>query len=298
MKKTNESLIKKCFFILAFTLLTISLFGQVTLISRDSDDYPEAAFSPECASSPFGSCVITLPPATFGEDYTFYVKLKTHNILLDTIDPYLNNCTGAQIPTIVLNPSDSIMTITIPSSSICRASTTNKEIIATLSIEDDMGTPDSQEFKIPLPRNPIKVAMVLDISGSMSLPTPGDNLDFTPRIDVLKVAVKSFAEKLEELRHPGDSLALSYFTTYVIQPDFPTIQNFIGITKSTYEPDSERTSSIIDTDMVARNPLYMTALGLGLLDGKLKLRGNATDPDSAQKLYWYLLMAYKILTPK
>ena len=298
MKKNNGLLKRKWVLSLILIVLSLNLVAQTPVISRDYNDYPEAAFTTECATSPYSGCVITLPPAKIGINYVFNVKLLTHIVANETIESYTNTCPGAISPSITLFANDSIITVTIPSGSICNASGTDKFISVTVSIEDEMGGPDSQEFQIPLPRNPIKIALVLDVSGSMSLPTPGDNVDFTPRLDVLKVAVKSFAEKFELSRQPGDSLALSYFTTYVIQPGFPTINNFIGITTSTLEPATDRTSSIIETDMATRTPLYMTALGLGLLDGKLKLRGNVTDPNSAQKIVLVSTDGLQNINPK
>lgn len=274
-------------------ILVLILFSGQNICSqnvfeRSSVAYPTAVRTPQCDDTPYlGGCIITLGPATVGSDFIFTVKLKQSGLDSHSASYLSNPCGTSVLPTTSYPGTGLDLTVTVPASMICASDPafTNNYIDVNVSVEQS-GELDDQVFRILLPRKAVKVAMVLDISGSMILPTPGDLVDFTPRWDVLKTAVKTFAEKFETSRLPGDSLALTYFTTYTIQPSFATSHNFIEITTADLLPASDRSSSIIDTDLnlPGRHPLYTTAMGLGLMDGRSKLRNNNAAPDGASKI--------------
>lgn len=276
----------RCILLVLMLFVNPRSYSQ-NVISRAAIDYPTAVRTLQCNTSPYTGCIITLGPATVGSDYIFKAKLKQAGLDSHSAS-FLSNPCGNSVPPTTSYPGTGLdLTVTVPASMICASDPafTNNFIDVTVSV-DQAGELDEQVFRILLPRKAVKVAMVLDISGSMSLPTPGDLVDYTPRWDVLKTAVKTFAEKFETSRLPGDSLALTYFTTYTIQPVFATNHNFIEITTSDLLPASNRSSSIIDTDLnlPGRHPLYTTAMGLGLMDGRSKLRNNNTAPDGANKI--------------
>jgi hypothetical protein len=288
--------VRKVFiFIAALLLFCIAPVNGQDLISRLQADYPQAVLSSECSTAPYGGCTITLPPAVMGSPYLFTVKLL-QPVQNPNVDFLTNPCPGADNLTFTYVPGPPpLINVTIPASRICTATSTSRFIEVQVTVEDAGGGIDTQNFLVPLPRKPVKVALVLDISGSMRLPTPGDLIN-ARRWDVLKVAVNTFMEKFELLRSPFDSVALTYFTTYTIQPSYPTVKNFIEIT-----PHNSPTlsSTIINNDMAPpKDPLYLTAMGLGLLDAKSKLRNNTPSADAANKAVVLFTDGYQNVFPR
>jgi len=291
----------KFVFLILFWLISFSLYSQPFFISRASTDYPESVPTSECSAEPFTNCVIKLLPGQAGTDYVF-------NVVLNTANPFSHEATFVEEPcTCSSNPSTSytannlFLTVTVPGSCICSSDPgyPNNYIDVNVHVDYD-GPMDDQVFRIPLPRNPLRIALVLDISGSMSLPTPGNNVDFTPRWDVLKTAVKTFTEKFEFFRYPFDSLALTYFSTTTEQPVFPTTDGFIEITPENETPATNLSSAIISTDLnlSTRFPHGRTAMGLGLMDGKTKLRDNNITSDGAKKIVLLFTDGFQNVYPK
>jgi len=272
-------------FSLLFLFANSLIVHSQTLISDNPDDHPVGYEDPDDPD------YIRLLPADPGVDYVFVVNLLSDQIVIHSASMNSTPCSNGSSPITsvfyngVPTPPPAL-TITIPGDWICTPTPDIEERYLDVSVEvqDGGGEQDDQFFRIPIARDPVKIAMVLDISGSMSLPTPGDDIDLTPRWDVLKLAVISFIDKLELLRQSGDSLALTYFTTTIIQPAFPTTNNFIDITLPEEEAPKLTSSDSVFNDMDNRHPLNMTSMGQGLLDGKAKLNGNNPDPDGAKKI--------------
>jgi hypothetical protein len=124
-------------------------------------------------------------------------------------------------------------------------------------------------FIIPCSHSAVKIALVLDISGSMG--EHAYNVTDT-RWNVLSAAVLGFTQFFESFNPYGDSGCLTYFTTDTIQPHSPILQGFIPIYPESHTPASEKYSELVKADMAPpRHPLYTTAMGKGLLDAKKKL---------------------------
>ena len=141
---------------------------------------------------------------------------------------------------------------------------------------------ESQQFIIPIIRDTVKIALVLDISGSMAQLVQGTSVT---RIDTLKEAVYGLVSKLEELQQGmGDSLAMTYFSSNVIQPNSPISDGFIAIDNT--DADFNQWSVMkVYNDLNPRTPLQMTAMGEGLLDAKNKL---SLDPSPNLKRIVFL----------
>ncbi|MCU0462163.1 MAG: hypothetical protein MUF36_09140 [Bacteroidales bacterium] len=163
---------------------------------------------------------------------------------------------------------------TITGSCVPNAGATEIRIEVTASYPT---VPDPQDviLIIPISRIPVKVALVLDISGSMG----GNAHNSTEkRWDVLKRAVIGFAQLFEEFPVDGDVGCLTYFTTDTIQPHSPILKGFIPVYPPLHLPESELYSKRIEKDMgPPRGPMNMTAMGKGLKDGKSKLEPGS-DP--------------------
>jgi len=256
--------------LLQIFLVSTNLFSQ-SIISRELTDYPGGSTTLDCATSPYTGCVITLPPAKFGESYLFTIPLKSGIVRSDIsfIFTQITNCSEGAI-----NFSTDGK-VEILSASSCRPEINNFIEIDLEAISSD-GPTDKQKYYLPILRDPVKVVLVLDMSGSMSLPVPGGT---ALRWEVLKNAVVLFVQKLEAFRQDKDSIGATYFSTETTQPGSPINSGFISITSSS---DPIRSSSTILTDMSGKGPTFMTAMGKGLLNSKLKLDNN--NPINARKL--------------
>lgn len=261
-------------FSVIFSLLffsTSTLFSQ-SIISRELADYPGGSTTSTCSTSPYTGCIITLPSAKFGVSYSFTIPLKSGILRSDIsfIFTQITNCSEGSINF----TTDGKVEILAASS--CRPEINNFIEIDLETISSSDGTSDHQKYYLPILRDPIKVVLVLDMSGSMSFPVPGGT---AVRWDVLKNAVVLFAQKLEAFRQEKDSIGATYFSTDITQPGSPINAGFISITT---DSDPARSSSTIQTDMSGKGPTFMTAMGKGLLNAKLKLQNN--DPINARKL--------------
>lgn len=264
----------KCLFFLLF-ILTISANAQI--ISRSPGDYPGGEVPPICGTNPSDpTCIIILPPSLPGVDYHFQIPLisEPRSNCLFTIIQTTPCESGSPIPNSTAGDID------MPATSRCKPLGVNNyieiEVNLNVILGPNVGQSDVIKYRLPVLRDPVKVALVLDISGSMGWVIPGGT---DIRWNVLKNAVELFVKKLEISQQDGDSIALSYFTTNLVTPNPPLNIGFIDITDENANPS---TTDTITKDMNSRGPLSSTAMGKGLLDGKNKLDNN--DPIGARKI--------------
>ena len=256
----------KFLFFLFFFISTLNVHAQI--ISRDGDKYlPDGEVPTICETNPSdANCIIILPPSLPGIDYHFQIPLINEADRPSCIFTIIQTTTcesGSPIPNSTSGDID------MPAASRCIPDGDNNYLEIEVMVIKGAEPPDNQKYRLPILRNPVKVALVLDISGSMGWVIPGGT---DIRWNVLKKALELFTTKLEISQQPGDSISLTYFTHYIIDPNLPIGNGFIEITTDETNPSS--TDTIIK-DINGRNPLYATAMGLGLLDGKGKLGNNA-----------------------
>ncbi|HSH52974.1 MAG TPA: VWA domain-containing protein [Bacteroidales bacterium] len=270
MKLKPKSRISKYVFLLILAMAFV-LQLKAQMISQNSVDYPPGTTFSTC---PGGSCVISLPSARFNQQYEFIVPISITPPYTFFISNVNGSCTEIDSNHILDNTDNTIHLLVTER---CPYPQSNF-ISFTLNVTKGAST-EQQQFIIPLVRDSIKLVMVLDISGSMVLPVHSGT---GTRIDALKDAVNSFVPKLEEFQQDmGDSLAMTYFSSTVIQPDLPISDNFIVIDNT--DTDFNNWSVIkVYNDLDARIPLQMTAMGEGLLDAKNKL--TADDSPNLKRL--------------
>jgi chitodextrinase len=290
----------KIILLLLFFIAHFNVYAE-KIISRELADYPGGEVPGICATDYTDpTCVIILPPSLPGLDYNFQIPLGSG---LGYLNESIGNCLFTIIQTTPCEsgnmiPDDPGGNINMPAATRCKPLGANNylEIEVNVNIISGVnaGQSDNQKYRLPIYRDPVKVALVLDISGSMGWPIPGGT---EIRWNVLKDAVELFVEKLEIEQQVGDEIALTYFTTYVIQPNSPIGSNFIEITPDETLPISDRSYSIIKADMEPpRDPLYATAMGLGMLDGKSKLGNN--DPSTVRKIALLFTDGLQNVNPK
>ncbi|HCT29473.1 MAG TPA: hypothetical protein DIW31_01785 [Bacteroidales bacterium] len=253
-----------------FLFFNISNLYSQQIISRDITDYPYGSVSLQCATSPYTGCVITLPPAKYGESYSFTIPISP-SVLRSDVNFNFSQKNACYEGSIYFSSNGRIE---IGSTSSCRPDG-NSFIEINLKAQSGDLT-DSIKYYLPIDREPVKIVLALDVSGSMALPVQGGT---TPRWEILKNSVDLFTQKLEAFRQNGDLIGLTYFSSEVIQPSSPINSDFIEITS---ESSPIRSSSIIHSDMVVKVPSSGTAMGKGLLDAKQKLGDN--NSIDAQKL--------------
>lgn len=259
------------FFLSLLTFFSTSLYSQI--ISREAGDYVGGNLSVECATpAPHTGCVITLPPAKYGESYSFQIPILSSLNRADISFNFTQN-TNCSEGALSFTTDGKVEMLSVSS---CRPETNNFIEILLDANSSDGSLEDHQIFLLPILRDPVKVVLVLDMSGSMSLPVPGGT---EVRWQVLKNAVDLFVQKFEAFKQDKDSIGVTYFSTILTQPNSPMGSGFIGITSET---DPVRSSTTIDNDMSLRGPTFCTAMGKGLLDAKLKLKDN--NPIGARKL--------------
>jgi len=245
-------------------LLLLIFFNAVvkSQIIRDPLKYPGGEVPPICATDPTdASCIIILPPSLPGVDYHFQIPLDDEaerpNCLF-TIIQTTPCASGSPVPNSASGDID------MPAAARCKPLGVNNylEIEVNLNIISgpNVGQSDIQKYRLPILRDPVKVALVLDISGSMGWVIPGGT---DIRWNVLKKAVELFVEKLEISQQSGDQIALTYFTTNLVTPNAPLDAGFIDITPDETLPIEDRSYSIIKSEMdPPRGPLAATAMGL------------------------------------
>ncbi len=247
---------------IVFQLINISNLYSQQIISRDIVDYSGGSVSMQCSTSPYTGCVITLPPARYGESYSFTVPVQPNILRSDFnfVFSQKNSCAEGLIS------FSSNGVIEIESASSCKPQNNNFIEIDVKAVGTDLT--DSIKYLLPILREPIKMVLVLDLSGSMALPVSGGTLS---RWDVLKNSVDLFNQKLEVFKQQGDLIGMTYFSTEIVQPNTPISDGFIDISSET---DLIRSSQIIHTDMASKGPSSLTAMGKGLLNAKQKLDNN------------------------
>jgi len=248
------------------TLLIISFFssnGLAQMISQTTG-YPDGTTFSSC---PGTSCVISLPPARFNQNYPITIPITapitTHTFSISNVNGSCLEITDNHTLTNVNNVIDFKVT------ERCDPGVSNS-LSFILNVDDGINPVEQQEFIIPIIRDSVKLVLALDISGSMILPVQGGT---GTRIDALKEAVYALVFKLEELKQGlGDSLSLTYFSSTVIDPLIPISEGFIVI-------DNDPTQwswNEVYTDLDPRTPMQMTAMGEGLLHAKNKLKSDPT----------------------
>ncbi|MGM0407655.1 MAG: vWA domain-containing protein [Bacteroidota bacterium] len=256
--KPKWQISKYVFLLILATTCVFQLKAQ--MISQNPADYPAGTTFSSC---PGGSCVISLPPARFNQQYEFIVPINITPPFTFSISNVNGSCTEIDNNHTLANTDD---TINLLVTERCPYPQSNS-ISFTLNATKE-GSTEQQQFIIPLIRDSIKLVMVLDISGSMALPVQSGT---GSRIDALKDAVNSFVPKLEEFQQDmGDSLAMTYFSSTVIQPNPPISDNFIVIDNTDIDFNNWSVIKVYN-DLDPRTPLQMTAMGEGLLDAKNKL---------------------------
>lgn len=102
-------------------------------------------------------------------------------------------------------------------------------------------------------RDPVDVALVLDLSGSMLSPACAA---CDPKLDVLQDAVEIFVQLWKELDVPGDRMAVNYFRT--------AIQKFMPGGVELFPFDTNADAVIADVHAQTSVPTDLTAMGGGI----------------------------------
>lgn len=273
MKNSNERYLTKdipislrVLFLLLLIVISIHLKSQ-NIISRTASDYPGGSLNSSCSSSPYTGCVITLPPAKYGESYTFTIPLKTGitRSAISFIFTQVSNCSEGSIS---FTADGKVEMISVSS---CFPESSNFIEIDLETINGSDGTSDRQKFHLPILRNPIKVVLVLDISSKMSLPVPGGT---DTRWNILKKTVTLFAKKFEKYYQEEDSISIIYYAKDTVMPDSPIGSEFIAITPENHLPTNLKSSEIIQSDLLNQTLKDSSAVGKALLLAKSKLENS------------------------
>ena len=263
------------FFITTVIFIGLYATGSAQLIDRTLSNYPTGTTSDVDCSS--GSCEIKLPAIKLNE-----TKMFTIPLLVSPDNVFTSDETGNYdevTDNFTISNSGNEVTIQVTDKHASGSS-----IFSFILHVQKSGLPDDeQQYHVPILRDRAKIALVLDISGSMILNVQGTT---ESRIDELKYAVNQLIPKLETFKQGGDSLALTYFSSTPIPPEvtyFP--KDFILIEDTS--PDYNNWSSVrVYYDLDSRIPLQMTALGEGLLDAKNKLILD-TEPNVRKMVFLF-----------
>ncbi len=256
----------KALFFVYFILIVTNLFSQ-QIISRDVIDYPNGSISNNCSAP---GCIIVLPPIKYGQSYSFTVPTLP-NVSRSDVNFNFNKKNTCLEGSINFTPDGRIEVESINS---CKPGNKNFIEIKVKAVSGNLT--DSIDYLLPILREPLKVVLALDISGSMMLPVLGGT---EKRWEVLKNSVDLFTQKLEVFKQDGDQIGLTYFSTDALQPKSPISSEFIEISSETA---TTRSSSTIHADMAGIAPNSKTAMGKGLLNVKKKLGDN--NPIDARKI--------------
>lgn len=253
----------KVIFLLLFLVVSSNSKSQ-NIISRTASDYPEGSLNSSCLSSPYTGCVITLPPAKYGESYTFTIPLKTGitRSAISFIFTQISNCSEGSIGF----TSDG--KVEMISASSCFPEISNFIEIDLETINNGDGSSDRQKFQLPILRNPIKVVLVLDISSKMSLQVPGGT---DTRWSVLKKSATLFVKEFEKYHQEEDSISVVYYAKDIVTPNPPIGDDFIAITPENHLPTNLKSSEIIQSDLLSQTLKDSSAMGKALLLAKSKL---------------------------
>ncbi|MCK5028385.1 MAG: Ig-like domain-containing protein [Bacteroidales bacterium] len=257
--------------IICAVFFNINLSAQ-NIISRDPLDYPDGDVPEICGTDPADpGCIITLPPALPEQDYYFQIPLisEPRSNCLFTIIQSTPCESGTPIPNSANGDLD------MPAATRCNPLGGNSyleiEVNVNIIAGPNLGQTDIQKYILPVYRNPIKVVLVLDISGSMGLIVSGGT---DTRWNVLKKSVNLFTEEFEKYYQEGDSISVIYYSEDTIMPDSPIDSNFIAITPEDFTPTNLKSSEIINADMLNRTLQDSAAMGNALLLAKAKLQNT------------------------
>ncbi|MBU8891426.1 MAG: hypothetical protein KOO66_01505 [Bacteroidales bacterium] len=255
------------------SFISLNVKGQIIDLSNpDFIDVPGI-----CNTDPTDTdCVITLPAYEYGNTYSFEIPVMavlTRSLTNFTVDNIVFPCAFVVPFSSLSITTNGLLTLNMDSLCSLKLLNNDYEVTFDLNVAYDPTNldpanepaPESFKYKIIIGRHPVKVALVLDISGSMSITTSeGDR-----RWDVLQNCVNLFTRELENFRNEdNDSICVTYFTNSILDPASPLDPNINLITSNTASP---RVSELIYNDIGGRDPLYSTAMGNGLLNGKSKL---------------------------
>jgi hypothetical protein len=218
---------------------------------------------------PLCNCVINLPDIDPATGWTF--TIDPTGVLAMAVDQVNISLTSGDCPTpmIVINDGTPTASIAFPASPCAALTSGPIEFTVTAAINDPP-TDDCVTYRVNYAsvRDPVKIVLVLDISGSMW----GDVYSTSPtplsRWQVLNNAVNSFLTKVEEYDADSDLVGLTYFTTDIVPSNAPLGDNMIS---------SVGSQSQVQTDLTGRDPLNLTAMGKGLSKGKQIIGGNTDD---------------------
>ena len=251
---------------LALFLFVIFTTSYAQMISQNPADYPvETTFS----NCPGGSCVITLPSAKINQNYEITIPITISPPYTFSISNVIGSCSEIDNNHILTNTDNTIslyVTATCPLPQI-------SSISFTLNVLKGVDA-EQQSFTIPVIRDSLKVALAIDLSEDMA-EILGEGPD--TKLDLVKTGVNDLVTKLEEYQQGfGDSLAMSYFSTNVIQPNPPISDGYIVI-DNTDEDFNNWSSMKVYNDFNPRVPLSKSALGEGLLNAKSKIEMDPSD---------------------
>jgi len=258
--------------VLRFLIITIILSGfyvsgAAQMIDRTNGYATGTIFNGSC---PGVGCEITLPPLKLEEQRIFDIPLLVpgpDNVTITNITATCSEILNNYTLTNVANQ------ITVKVDEKCSSGNSTLSFIVNVTKSGEV--PDNQQYHIPIIRDRAKIALVLDISGSMSLNVLGTT---ETRIDELKGAVNLLMPKLELFKGSNDSLAMTYFSSNVIQPEATYFPNDFVWIDDTDADFNNWSSARVYYDLDVRTPLQMTALGDGLRDAKNKLdKDNGSD---------------------
>lgn len=273
-KKQKELL---SIFLLFFFFIIFSYNSEAQFISRDCSSlgpYPAGTTCSSCSQTDADdmcNCIITLADIDPTMGFTLSID-QVHNVLNQavsnvSISIMSTSCTHSSI---IINDGTPTGSIVFPANPDASIADCVIEFTVTAS-ESDPPTDDCVKYKVQYQSqaDPIKLVLVLDISGSMYSPVYSPSGTGLSRWEVLNNAVNAFMTKLEIIDKPGDLIGLTYFTTTVVESNDPSLgDNMIS---------SDGSQAIIQTDLAGRHPLNMTAMGLGLQKGNFIIDNNSTN---------------------
>lgn len=263
-------------FILIFSLL-LSIKLNAQLISRDVSDPSKydagTTRTIDCDENELApECIIILPSIDPTLGYTFTVPLDDPNAFIESVN---SDCPD------LVDVDYENGTITFPPDPNFCSGYLNTEGYIEFTVYAKVADPleeDSLTFRIKYFRNPIKLVLVLDISGSMRSPV-FDGIGYgDTRWNVLKNAVASFLTKYDEFQQNNDKVGLTYFTTDIVESNPPLGDNLI--------PASGSAATIL-ADLNLREPLSLTAMGKGLVKGKDDIIGGNTNDDHKKVVFLF-----------
>lgn len=260
-----------CLFIFFISFLPI----KAQIIDISSSEFIDV--DPMCITNPIHSdCFITLPAIEYDQTYTFVMPimpgLDRAQTSFSTSNPDFQCSETNASSSLTITPNGEI---TAYLGELC-----NYGIYSPLEIKFNVtvvypdSVPENYKVRIPIERQPLKVALVLDVSENMLDTIKGEDIS---KFDALRYAVNTVIRQLQYMQQEGDSISLSYFNTNVVQPstsNFP--KDFI--------PISSETDETINSDLDLLTPSGNTALGKGLLDARNKLLSD-NSPGSKKMVF-------------